>query len=107
MDTVTVQINEHPAVLIDDNIFKIEKPFRINITAWSKNKANRNYAIIGCNYSDDYEECDVCYYTKTDYGKLGALMQKLNKEKGGGYGYIQCMYYDDPLDRIGGAFVEV
>ena len=77
---------------IEKDIYKVQYPFRINISDWINNKNNSGYAVIGTNYSDDYEQCDVVFYTTSQYGKLGKLVRRLNNTENKDYGYIQSAF---------------
>lgn len=77
---------------IEKDIYKVQYQFRINISDWINDKNNSGYAIIGTNYSDDYEQCDIVFYTTSQYGKLGKLVRILNKTESKEYGYIQSAF---------------
>lgn len=80
-------------VEVEKGIFKVAKPFRINRDEWVNDEANGGYAVMCTNYSEDYNECDVVYYTEYAYGRISDLAIELNeKEHAEKYGYCYCLY---------------
>lgn len=94
---------------VSKHVFKVAEPFRINRHEWANDRENRGYAIIGTNYSEDYSECDVIYYTEFEYGVLGDIVCELKeKEKREDFGYMQCAYPSDyAVEGSGGMLVRI
>lgn len=85
------------------NVFKIVSPKRIDRKKWLRDKNNAGLAFIGTNFSDDYSECDIVYITKSGYGNLSALTEKLGEK----YGYNQCLYTTEPNVEPLGLCIEI
>ena len=97
-------LNGHKGSHIANGVYKVENPFEINCTQWVKDKDNSGYTVIGADYSSDLEKCKIVYFTNCDYGRsyIGKLLQELNEKEPEQYGYIQCIYGDADIDRLGG-----
>ena len=99
-DSLNGRVGTH----IKDGIYKVKNPYRVNIDDWGHDKVNHNCTIIGANYSDDYTECDVHYFTKDINSPVSDFVNELNKGKSKEYGFTPCMYMD-MIPRIGGGFI--
>lgn len=102
-------MKDHKGTHIGDGIYQPEKSIRINIDTWIEEKAYTGYAIAATNYSEDGNECDIAYFTKTAYNSLSELIAKINKENNTEeYGYIINMNIpEDTMALGGGLLVEV
>ena len=103
-------LNGHKGTHVSNGVYKVDSPYDINCAQWVKDRNNTGYIIIGADYSDDFEECSVVYFANSDSGcsYIGKLLQELNEREPDRYGYIQCIYGDTDIDRLGGyVIVEV
>ena len=96
-------LNGHKGSHVSNGVYKVDIPFIINCDQWVKDKNNKGYTIIGTEYSDDLTMCKVDYFTNCNFGRsyIGKLLQELNEREPEQYGYIQCIYGDSDISRLG------
>ena len=101
-------MNGHKGIHVRNGIYKLERPFRINRNEWAEDNMYADYCVIGTNYSEDYQECDIEYFTNTNYrylsNKVVELREKNNTDD---YGYIENIHETITKDYLGGITYEI
>lgn len=95
-------MNGHKGIHVNDGVYKLEKPFRVNIDEWGNNEAYADYSVIGANYSNDYTECEIVYFTNCSRTALNNLKIDLMRSDNIQLGYIDNLNQTKDTILLGG-----
>ena len=54
----------HPCTHVGNGIYKVDEPFRIDLSDWSIHRYNYDYILVCINYSKFHNDCDVIYFSR-------------------------------------------
>lgn len=88
-----IELEGSPVTLVDKEkgIYKVEKPFAIDVMEWAEDKSNYGYSALVKGI--DNQDCIMYVTKKVKQYDLFEWSHTINKQDGK-YGCILCMHYD-------------